>query len=117
MVQNHGEPLFTIYYSVRDLYSTTYKVYWRAINDIQSNTFQQRLRIGGTFNELGEVEDPLAMLDYTDVTPDVYDEIYIGEFTIGQGSSGLISLIAANSGSNGVNTLTLDYIKLVPVIK
>lgn len=118
MVQNHGVPLFTIYYSVSNLYSTTYKVYWRAINDIQSNTFQQRLRFGGEFNETGVVVNPIATLAYTDVAPNMYDEVYIGEFTIGQvGSNDLVSLIAANSASNGVNTLTLDYIKLVPVIK
>lgn len=118
MVQNHGVPLFSIYYGASNLYSTTYKVYWRAINDIQENTFQQRLRFGGMFNELGVVVDPIATLDYTDVAPDVYDEIYVGEFTLEEaGNLDLISLIAANSGSNGVNTLTLDYIKLVPVIK
>ncbi|MCR8666805.1 fasciclin domain-containing protein [Aestuariibaculum sp. M13] len=120
MVQNHGVPLFTIYYRAPDLYSTTYKVYWRAINDIQSNTFQQRVRIGGGFNELGEFVDEIATLNYTDVAPNVYDEVYVGEFYIDQLGSinnELISLIAANSASNGVNTLTLDYIKLVPVIK
>ena len=119
MVQNHGVPLFSIYYGVNNLYSTTYKVYWRAINDIQSNTFQQRLRIGGVFNEMGVVENELATLAYTDVSPNDYNEVYIGEFGISQLGDGnlLVSLIAANSASNGVNTLTLDYIKLVPVIK
>ncbi|MBD0832186.1 fasciclin domain-containing protein [Aestuariibaculum sediminum] len=118
MVQNHGEPLFSIFYSAQNLYSTTYKVYWRAINDIQSNTFQQRLRFGGMINEMGDVVDEIAILDYTDVPPNDYNEVYIGEFTLDEaGSLDLISLIAANSGSNGVNTLTLDYIKLVPVIK
>lgn len=118
MVQNHGVPLFSIYYGANDLYSTTYQVYWRAINDIQENTFQQRLSFGGMFNELGEVVDPIATLDYTDVAPDVYDENYVGEFTLEEaGKLDIISLIAANSGSNGENTLTLDYIKLVPVIK
>ena len=118
MVQNHGVPLFAIYYNASNLYSTTYKVYWRAINDIQENTFQQRLRFGGTIEEDGTVTDPIATLDYTDVAPDVYDEVYIGEFTLDEaGALDLISLIAANSGSAGVNTLTLDYLKLVPVIK
>ncbi|WP_265955562.1 fasciclin domain-containing protein [Galbibacter sp. EGI 63066] len=118
MVQNHGEPEFAIYYNTRDLYSTTYEVYWRAINDIQENTFEQRLRFGGTFDLEGEVVDPIATLDYTDVGPDVYDEIFIGEFTLEEsGDLDLISLIAANTGSNGDNTLTLDYLKLVPVIK
>lgn len=118
MVQNHGVPLFSVFYNTNNLYSTTYQVYWRAINDIQENTFQQRIRFGGVFQEDGTVTNPIAFLDYTNVEPDMYDEIYIGEFTLDQaGSLDLISLIAANSGTNGVNTLTLDYLKLVPVIK
>lgn len=118
MVQNHGVPLFAINYSATNLYSTTYKVYWRAINDIQTNTFQQRLRIGGTIQLDGTVLDPIGLLPYTDVLIDMYDEIFIGEFTLEEaGNIDLISLIAANSGSNGINTLSLDYLKLVPVIK
>ncbi|EAQ50275.1 fasciclin domain-containing protein [Leeuwenhoekiella blandensis] len=118
MVQNHGEPLFAIYYNANNLYSTTYQVYWRAINDIQNNTFSQRLRFGGTFQEDGTVADPIATLDYTDVPPNDYQERYIGEFTLDEaGMLDLISLIAANTGSAGANTLTLDYLKLVPVIK
>ncbi|MFG6686705.1 fasciclin domain-containing protein [Mariniflexile sp. HNIBRBA6329] len=111
MVQNHRTALFAINYSANNLYSTTYKVYWRAVNDIQVNTYQQRLRIG-------DATDPIALLPYTDVAPNVYDEIYIGEFTLNEsGSLGLISLIADNTSVDGNNTLTLDYLKLVPVIK
>lgn len=111
MVQNHSTALFAINYSATNLYSTTYKVYWRAVNDIQENTYQQRLRIGDAI-------DPIALLPYTDVAPNVYDEIYIGDFALDEsGSLGLISLIAANTSVNGNNTLSLDYLKLVPVIK
>ncbi|MEN3323219.1 fasciclin domain-containing protein [Mariniflexile soesokkakense] len=118
MVQNHGVPLFAINYSANNLYSTTYKVYWRAINDIQTNTFQQSLRFGGTVMPDGTVSDPIAELPYTDVPPNTYDEIFIGEFTLNEsGRLDLISLIAANTGVNGNNTLSLDYLKLVPVIK
>lgn len=118
MVQNHGAPLFSINYGANDLYSTTYKVYWRAINDIQANTFQQSLRFGGTIQLDGTILDPIAELPYTDVLVSVYDEVFIGEFTLNEsGSIDLISLIAANTGVNGENTLSLDYLKLVPVIK
>lgn len=118
MVQNHGVPLFAINYSANNLYSTTYQVYWRAINDIQANTFQQSLRIGGTVMPDGTIEDPIAELGPTDVPPNIYDEIFIGEFTLNEsGRLDLISLIAANTGVNGNNTLTLDYLKLVPIIK
>lgn len=122
LVRNHGQPKFTIYYRAKNMYSTTYKVYWRAVNDIQSNTFQQQLRIGGSFStEEGNesvVVDPIATLPYTNVPPDNYDEVYVGEFTLEEaGKIDLISLIAANTGSGGDNTLTLDYLKLVPVIQ
>ncbi|KJD31572.1 hypothetical protein PK35_14310 [Tamlana nanhaiensis] len=118
MVQNHGVNLFSIFYNARDMYSTTYQVYWRAVNDIQSNTFEQRVQFGGTFDEEGTIIDPIATLDYTEVPVNMYDEIYVGEFTLEEaGNLDLISLIAANSSSNGANTLTLDYLKLVPVIK
>lgn len=118
MVRNHGEPRFAINYSASNMFSTTYEVYWRAVNDIQSNTFQQQVRIGGTYSEEGEVVDPIAELPYTNVPPEVYDEVYVGEFTLEQaGDVDLISLIAANTGTGGDNTLTLDYLKLVPIIK
>jgi uncharacterized surface protein with fasciclin (FAS1) repeats len=118
MVQNHGVPLFSINYSANNMYSTTYKVYWRAVNDIQQNTFLQSLRIGGTVQIDGTVLDPIAELPYTEVVPGVYDEIFVGEFTLDvSGTLDLISLVADNTGVNGNNTLTLDYLKLVPVIK
>ncbi len=121
-VRNHGQPKFGINYNAKDMFSTTYKVYWRAVNDIQSNTYQQQLQIGGGFStgpdgEPVEIE-PIATLPYTDVPPDMYEEVYVGEFTLEEaGKIDLISLIAANTGSGGDNTLTLDYLKLVPVIQ
>jgi hypothetical protein len=118
MVRNHAVPLFAIYYNANNLYSTTYQVYWRAINDIQENTFRQSLRIGGTIMSDGTVSDPIAELGPTEVPPNVYDEIFIGEFTLNEsGRIDLISLIADNTGVIDNNTLTLDYLKLVPVIK
>ena len=120
MVQNHRVPRFTVYYNASNLYTTTYEVYWRAINDIQNNTFQQRVSFGGSISAMdGTLQEPFAELPYTDVEPNTYGEVYIGEFTLDQKGRDalLISLIAANSSTDGVNTLTLDYLKLVPVIK
>lgn len=118
MVQNHRVPLFAINYSANNLYSTTYNVYWRAINDIQPNTFQQSLRIGGGILPDGTMADPIAELGPMDVAPNIYDEIFIGEFTLNEaGRIDLISLIAANTAVDGNNTLSLDYLKLVPIIK
>ncbi|PHQ29598.1 hypothetical protein CJ305_09810 [Leeuwenhoekiella nanhaiensis] len=120
MVQNHRVPRFTIYYNASNLYTTTYQVYWRAINDIQSNTFQQRVSFGGFISPTdGSLQQPFAELPYTNVEPNTYEEVYIGEFTLDQKGRDalLVSLQAANSATDGVNTLTLDYLKLVPVIK
>jgi len=117
MVMNHGVPLFGINYRAPNLYSTTYQVYWRAINDIQTNVFQQRLRVGGVEGTDGTVTNPLAFFPYTNVELNNYNEVYIGEFTLQNIADVNMTLIAANSGTNGVNTLTLDYLKLVPVIK
>lgn len=118
MVQNHGTPLFAINYSANNLYSTTYQVYWRAINDIQGNVFTQSLRVGGVVEIDGTVTDPIAELNDIEVPLNFYDEVYVGEFTLDEsGTLDLISLVAANTGTSGDNTLTLDYLKLVPVIK
>jgi hypothetical protein len=65
----------------------------------------------------GTVTDPLAFFPYTNVELNNYNEVYIGDFTLPELRDVNMTLIAANSGTNGNNTLTLDYIKLVPVIK
>ncbi|MFL1011701.1 fasciclin domain-containing protein [Flavisericum labens] len=123
MVLNHGTPELAINYNIgRNIYSTTYEVYWRAVNDRQNNTFKQRLRIGGTIMPDGTVENPVAFLEGQDgtgieVNPDVYDDVFVGEFTLEEARAYMLSLVAANTGSNGENTLTLDYLKLVPLIK
>lgn len=119
MVQNHGIPLFEVNYITPVLYSTKYKVYWRAINDIQTNVFQQRLMVGGVKDETGVVTSSLAFYPYTDVNIADYTEVYLGEFTLNNAANIPLALIAANnnSTSSGVNTLSLDYVKLIPVIK
>ncbi|GGF78440.1 fasciclin domain-containing protein [Wenyingzhuangia marina] len=123
MMQNHGIPQLRVVYTANDLYTTEYKVYWRAINDIQTNTFQQKLSFGGALavNDQGErsIVDEWAETPYVDVAPNIYNEVEVGGFElfIAPGGQTLVSLIAANNGTNGNNTITLDYLKLVPVIK
>jgi uncharacterized surface protein with fasciclin (FAS1) repeats len=118
MVQNSGVSLFRLNYSAINLYSTTYKVYWRAINDVQTNVFQQSLRVGGVYQLDGTLTGVIKTFAYTNVAVGVYSDVYLGDFTLDQaGNIDLISLIAANTNVNGNNTLTLDYLKFVPVIK
>lgn len=119
MVQNHGIPLFEVGYTTPVLFSTKYKVYWRAINDIQTNVFQQRLMVGGIKDSNGTLISSIAFYPYTNVNVANYNEVYLGEFTLNTAGNVPLALIAANnnSTSSGVNTLSLDYVKLVPVIK
>ncbi|MBP6460241.1 MAG: hypothetical protein KA264_09110, partial [Crocinitomicaceae bacterium] len=121
IVQNPGTAIFMLNYDAKDMYSTTYRVYWRAINDFQANAVSQRLNMYGKYvitNNIVTSTDLIATFPYTNVVPNFYDEVLIGEFTLDKARNiDLISLIAANSTTNGNNSLTLDYLKFVPVLK
>ncbi|MFV8270857.1 fasciclin domain-containing protein [Flavobacterium sp. GT2N3] len=119
IVQNPGTARFMLNYNAKDLYSTTYKVYWRAINDFQTNVVQQSLNFYGKYLITNNtVSDFIGTLGPISVQPNFYDEVYIGEFTLDKARNiELISLIAANTTVNGNNSLTLDYLKFVPVLK
>lgn len=121
MVQDPGRGEFTLYYRAKDLYSTKYKVYWRAINDRQTNVFQQRLRIGGKSVTTGTTTTwtgALYDVPLTNVELNNYNEVYLGEFTLAEAIDiDWISLIAANNTVNGNNSLSLDYLKFIPEIK
>ncbi len=110
---------FWINYSAKDLYSTTYKVSWRAVNDFQAIAFQQRLIIGNVIR--GTTYYPAEAIKdfgYVNVPLNSYTEVYLGEFTLTKaGSIDLISLISAATTSDDVNSLALDYLKFVPVVK
>ena len=113
-------PNFFINYAATDLYSTKYKVYWRAINDVQSNVYQQRLVVGTVFKTDGTIDltTSLMAFPYMNVELKVYNEIYIGEFTLPQaGNINTISLVSTVTTTIGNNSLTLDYLKFVPVVK
>lgn len=121
MVQNPGFAPFMLYYNAKDMFSTKYRVSWRAINDVQTNVFQQRLAIGGKIVVTGataSVVDPLMLFPYTNVELNNYEDVYIGDFTLEEaGNIDLITLIAFTLNTNGNNSLSLDYLKFVPVIK
>ena len=121
MVQNPGTAQFVLYYGAKDFFSTTYMVYWRAINDVQTNVFQQSLRIGGKWEMIGTTNTVTNVIKYiplTNVELNNFDEVLLGEFTLEQARDiDLISLFAANNTTNGNNSLTLDYLKFVPVVK
>ena len=119
MVQTPARAKFTLLYYAKDvMYSTTYRVYWRAVNNISANLFQQQLGIGGNVDI---TVSPIAVVNITTLFPPItiplnnYDEILLGEFTkTNAGNSDLISLIG---GTSSTSALTLDYLKFVPVLK
>jgi hypothetical protein len=121
IVQNPGTAMFMLDYDAKDLYSTTYKVYWRAINDFQTNEIQQSLRFAGKYvmdNNGRSVSDVIGTLGPISVKANFYTDVYIGDITLTKARNiDLISLIAANNTTNGNNSLTLDYLKFVPVLK
>ena len=119
MVQTPARAKFTLLYYAKDvMYSTTYRVYWRAVNNISANLFQQQLGIGGNVDI---TVSPIAVVNITTLFPPItiplnnYDEILLGEFNkTNAGNSDLISLIG---GTSSTSALTLDYLKFVPVLK
>ncbi|MEP7092427.1 MAG: fasciclin domain-containing protein [Flavobacterium sp.] len=95
-------------YAASDLYSTTYKVYWRAINT-SAIVFQQKVAItnGGV----------IQTLPYINVAQNVYGDVYLGKFNLTQAGKMSAYLIANTTTADGTNSLTLDYLKFVPDVK
>lgn len=122
IVQDPRVAQFMLDYSAKDLYSTKYKVVWRAINN-QTNVFSQGIRFAVKFKITGDKRevldsDIIGTVPYTPVQIGIYQEVEVGEITLAVARNiDLISLIAANTTTNGNNSLTLDYLKLVPVLK
>jgi len=124
-VQSPGSASFAIYYGAKDLYSTKYKVYWRAINDFGLSAtvlvppvFQQSLRIGGKITTTGTttvITGVIATLGPISVQPYFYDEVYVGEFPLDQ--AGDLDLITLFAGTTSTSPASLDYMRFVPVIK
>ncbi|MGF7229937.1 fasciclin domain-containing protein [Arachidicoccus sp.] len=128
-------------YTTNDLFTTTYKVYWVALNDHvisgqgdgdygTDSTLDQRVQISSN-------EPPYALIFDTTgtVEPNTYTETYVGEFTndsynwllsypkiMPDGKSYLINpatknirLQAPAAAVGRPYNLTLDYFKFVPV--
>ncbi|MFL9831250.1 fasciclin domain-containing protein [Flavobacterium sp. ST-87] len=120
MVQAPSRSKFTLLYNAKDMYSTTYKVYWRAVNDRTTSTlFQQLLGIGGSIVETGttfDVANYTTAVPLTTISFNNYEEVLVGEFT--KDTAGNIDLISLIGGpTTATSGLTLDYLKFVPVLK
>jgi uncharacterized surface protein with fasciclin (FAS1) repeats len=121
VARNHGVAQFAIHYDASKLYSTTYRVYWRAVNDFEGS-FWQGLRIGGRYevqeDESLELVDVIATYPPMEVPPNNYDEVFVGEFNLERaGDIDMVSLVAENNSSDRWNPLSLDYLMFVPIIE
>jgi hypothetical protein len=102
---NHKIPLFHVKYTIKNVYSGKYKIYWVAPNDVQTLTFRQRLAIDDFRSTLfAETNVPLKN----------YAEVEIGEYTVNEFGDLDLYVIAANNGVDQTNSINIDYIKLVP---
>lgn len=116
-VYGHGISALSAHYRVSNLPSVTYKVYWVAVNDtltvnstVNPVTFNQRLAMGDFATNYLPSTPAAGMA----VTSNNYNEVYLGDYT--QSAYGALDMyLTANASTgNGTNSLTLDYIKLVP---
>ncbi len=103
---NYGVASYWLRYSAR-LHSVTYKVYWVAVNDVQTGTFPLRV----TFNDPAVITIP-----YTTVPLASYNEQYVGDYTNVRYGTHNVYLVGNSVTTNGNNTILLDYIKLVPIL-
>lgn len=118
LVQNYGLASFWLRYPTI-LNSVTYKVYWVAVNDFQTNTFPMMLAFKSHTDTAfaNPTNIPYdTKFPYTTVQLNDYDEIYLGDFTSGIYGLEDLFVVGNNVKTNGNNTIVLDYIKLVPVL-
>ncbi len=111
LVFGHGLAQFYLGYRLQNVPSLKFKAYWVAVHDnINSNT--------GTFRQLLGIGTPLSTsLPYTTVAVNNFNEVYLGEFTLATYSPFLnVHLTADNSTNNDANKITVDYIRLEPVL-
>ncbi len=139
-------------YSSNSIFTTTYKIYWVALNDFTisgqnddpygtEDSLSQILEVGNFQDSLGNYSDSLFVPQFskdTLIPPYYYKEMYIGEYTndeynwlLSNPSSSLHNgslefnpatkrlriKSPAVIPSGAPHNLTVDYIKLVPVIK
>ena len=100
-------------YKLQNVNTVTYKVYVRAINDSKT-----------AFNEMISFCTPLTgnkptlgTIPYFPVSLNNYAEIYVGNYTNNSYGYNSMFVVGANNTTSGQNSVTFDYIKLVPVLQ
>lgn len=124
LIENHGIASFWVKYTPV-LKSVKYKVYFRAVRDFNLIPAAGKTDIDYSPERISFLTNTATDLPYYDEVGAIknsdgtfspnYDEVYAGEYTVANYGPTDVFLVGANTKSNGLNTILLDYIRLVPV--
>jgi hypothetical protein len=109
LMQNYNYANYWINYQVKNVSSMRYNAFWVAVNDVQTTPlWSQRLAIDSTNNT--------ANLPAVTVAYQNYAEVSLGQITVTNYRNLNLFVMGPTSASSsgGVNSISLDYIKLVP---
>lgn len=136
-VWNHGIAQFNVRYKINALYSMSYKVYWRTVNDFVDTTFtntttnppyahldafQQKLVLDLKSLYVSGAPAPQKDFGYVKVNALKADPAnnrlkYLGDYKLDNYRSLYLFVIAGSAASpNTLNPIEIDYIKLVPIL-
>jgi len=112
LMQNYGYANYFIRYRLQGLPSMRYNATWVAVNDVQTTPlWAQRLAIDSSSN-------PSMGATFTQtVAFRNYNEVALGQFTIANYRRTFDMFVigpTTSSTVSGINSITLDYIKLTP---
>lgn len=112
LMQNYGYANYFIRYNVANIYSMRYNALWVSVNDVQTTPlWAQRLAIDSSNN-------PSMPATFTQtIAYQNYAEVALGQFTINNYRSSFNMFVlgpTTSSTTSGINSISLDYIKLVP---
>lgn len=114
-ITSSPDPLYFYRYKVT-ANSAQYKVYYRALNDIYTTPFNQKVDFGTARRYPFAAETPLTTLGYQPVLVGNYAEVYLGTYTAANYGTLYTFLVSAlGVTATTPSALSLDYIKLVPI--
>lgn len=113
-VIGHGNSGFWLRYNVPEVPSIKYKVYWVVINDLYATNTAVSETATFTINQklaMGSLSSPTFAYPAAALPVKNYTEQLLGEYTVNAYGTLSMYLVA-----NGTSAMSLDYIKLVPVL-
>ncbi|RYE35778.1 MAG: fasciclin domain-containing protein [Sphingobacteriaceae bacterium] len=101
--------LFAANYVAPNLYSAQYKIYWRTYNDTNILFSQQLVLLGST---------GAYVSGFLPVNLNVYNEVLLNNtnYSVTKYGTQRMVMQGNNNTTAGMNSVTFDYVKLVPVL-